>query len=94
MLDYKYFKTHSGKEKNFLSTDENDRPQINVELDSRSSLQLEHFTQKHLKKRVSLYIDNTLISTATIQSSISGKFRITGIEEKDSERLLSHLKGK
>ncbi|MDE1462098.1 SecDF P1 head subdomain-containing protein [Spartinivicinus poritis] len=51
-----------------LSTDENDRPQLNVKFDLNASLELGKFTEKHLKKRVSAYIDNTLVSTATIQA--------------------------
>lgn len=58
--------------KSYASLDQNNLPIVNLELSSEGSKKFAEATGKLIGKEISIYMDETLISSPTVQSQITG----------------------
>lgn len=68
---------------------EDNRPIVNMEMNSEGSREWARITGANINKRISIALDNSVFSAPTVQNKIvGGRSRITGMESPNEARLL------
>jgi len=72
----------------YVDTNNLGQPEVAISFDAEGAKLFGEITQRDLQKPIAIYLDNTMISEATVDAVITDKGVITGIDTGQSKRPL------
>lgn len=78
--------------KAYVSFDEYNRPQVNLELNDSGKTKFSEATKKYLNQRIAIYMDEDMLANPQVQTQITdGNARITNMESTETAKRLAQL---